>query len=83
MWLQLERQDPPPAEDALPIVLPEPDRDEGPHLSYAVQWFLFAAIGAVGWPLVLRRAAAEDDRRRWREAGMAEAESDRPLEAAR
>jgi surfeit locus 1 family protein len=39
----------------LPVVLPEPELDEGPHLSYAVQWFVFATIAAVGYPLVLRR----------------------------
>jgi surfeit locus 1 family protein len=28
--------------------------DEGPHLSYAVQWFSFAAIALIGTPLVVR-----------------------------
>jgi surfeit locus 1 family protein len=60
VWLQLQEQDPPLDEGALPVVLPEPEQDEGPHLSYAVQWFLFATIGAIGWPLVLRRAARDD-----------------------
>ena len=83
LWLQLQRSDPPVDEAALPVLLPEPDQDEGPHLSYAVQWFLFAAIGVVGWPLVLRRAVADDDRRRRREAAASAAEPDRPLEAAR
>jgi surfeit locus 1 family protein len=32
-----------------------PPLDEGPHLSYAGQWFLFAAIVAVGYPLLIRR----------------------------
>jgi cytochrome oxidase assembly protein ShyY1 len=82
VWLQLQDQEPAVEEDALPVLLPEPEQDEGPHLSYAIQWFLFAAIGAVGWPLVLRRAAAEDARRRERAAG-AGAVADRPLEAAR
>lgn len=44
----------------LPIVLPAPDSDEGPHLGYAVQWFIFATVGAVGWPLLLRKTARED-----------------------
>ena len=83
VWLQLQRQDPPVDEDAVPVLLPEPEQDEGPHLSYAVQWFLFATIGAVGWPLLLRRAAADDERRRRREAAESEAGADRPLEAAR
>lgn len=83
MWLQLQRQDPPVDEGALPLLLAEPEQDEGPHLSYAVQWFLFAAIGIIGWPLVLRRAVADDARRQRREAAAAPAEPDRPLEAAR
>jgi surfeit locus 1 family protein len=40
-------------------VVPPPDLDEGPHLSYAVQWFLFAAVVAVGYPLLLRRRARQ------------------------
>lgn len=43
-----------------PILLPEPDLDEGPHLSYAVQWVLFA-IGGVGGFIVLVRRSYEDD----------------------
>ncbi len=84
MWLQLERQDPPLEEDGLPVPLPEPERDEGPHLSYAIQWFLFAAIGALGWPLVLRRAVAEDRRRSGGAPRGGEAPApERPLEPAR
>ena len=83
MWLQLAEAEP-PVEGELPVLLPEPEQDEGPHLSYAVQWFLFAAVGAVGWPLLLRRTAAED-RKRANRAGdeQAPAGDDRPLEAAR
>ncbi len=58
MYLQMTSQSPPPAGD-LPVVLPEPEQDEGNHLSYAVQWFAFAAIGAGGWPLLLRHTARE------------------------
>jgi surfeit locus 1 family protein len=39
--------------------VPPPDLGEGPHLSYAVQWFLFAAVGVVGYPFLLRRRARE------------------------
>lgn len=39
----------------LPIILPDPEFDQGPHLSYAVQWFIFSAIAAVGYPLILSR----------------------------
>ncbi len=35
---------------------PDPYRiDEGPHLSYALQWFTFAAIVGVGYVLLLRQ----------------------------
>jgi cytochrome oxidase assembly protein ShyY1 len=37
------------------VAVPPPELDEGPHLSYAVQWFIFSAIAIVGYPLVLRR----------------------------
>lgn len=35
-----------------PVV--QPDLSEGAHLSYAVQWFIFAASVAVGWVLAVR-----------------------------
>ena len=41
----------------VPVPLPEPD--SGPHRSYAVQWFIFATIGLIGYPLVLRKVARE------------------------
>jgi cytochrome oxidase assembly protein ShyY1 len=40
--------------DSILAVAP-PELSEGPHLSYAVQWFIFTAIAVVGYPLVLRR----------------------------
>jgi len=83
MWLQLQRQDPPVDEDALPLLLPEPEQDEGPHLSYAVQWFLFATVGAIGWPLLLRRTAQEDERKRRRGPSPPDEAAGQPLEAAR
>lgn len=39
----------------LPIVPPAPGPEGGPHLSYALQWFFFAAVAVVGYPLMLRR----------------------------
>jgi surfeit locus 1 family protein len=44
----------------VPFAIPAPELDEGPHLGYAVQWFLFATVGLVGWPILLRRAAQEE-----------------------
>jgi surfeit locus 1 family protein len=61
----LQRQSSVPPEGELPRVLPPPATDEGPHLSYAVQWFIFATVGAVGWPLLLRKQSrdlASEDR---------------------
>ena len=36
----------------------------GPHLGYAGQWFLFAAVALVGYPLLLRRRAGSASTRR-------------------
>lgn len=58
VYLQLQSQSPPPA--TLPTVLPEPELTEGSHLSYAGQWFLFAAVGAIGWPILLRHTSRND-----------------------
>lgn len=56
LWLLLATQEPPSTSATL-IAVPPPDLGEGSHLSYAVQWFLFASIGAVGYVLILRRNA--------------------------
>ncbi|HZA79123.1 MAG TPA: SURF1 family protein [Acidimicrobiales bacterium] len=47
------RPDRPDPAAILPV-LPA-DLSEGPHLGYAVQWFIFSTIAVVGYPLVLRR----------------------------
>ena len=60
-YLQLQAQQPPQA-GPQPRVLPEPVLDEGPHLSYAIQWFIFTTIAIVGYPLILRRKARDQDR---------------------
>ena len=43
------------------VAVDPPPTDLGPHLAYAVQWLLFFAVGAVGYPLVLRRQARKGD----------------------
>jgi cytochrome oxidase assembly protein ShyY1 len=58
VYLQLKEQSLPSGE--LPVALPAPEQTEGNHLTYAVQWFLFAAVGAMGWPVLLRHTARED-----------------------
>jgi surfeit locus 1 family protein len=48
-----------PEDAAVLVPVPLPDLDAGPHRSYAVQWFIFATIGLVGYPLILRRVARD------------------------
>ncbi|MEC7828782.1 MAG: SURF1 family protein [Actinomycetota bacterium] len=58
VYVELMSSDP-STTPALP--LDPPPTHLGPHLAYAVQWFLFFAVGAVGYPLVLRRHARKGD----------------------
>lgn len=62
-YVQLVRSDPDqaPAEAGHQelVVLGSPEPDEGPHLSYAVQWFIFTTIAAGGYALLLRKVALE------------------------
>ena len=57
-WVLLDGQQPAQAD-----TLPQPARfdppDAGQNLSYMVQWWIFATIAAVGYPLVLRRVARQ------------------------
>lgn len=62
VYVQLLDQDPPMDPSGFPQELPLPATDDGPHLSYAVQWFLFAGVGLIGWPVLLRRTADEERR---------------------
>lgn len=43
----------------IPTPLPFPDLTEGPHFSYAVQWFIFMTIALIGYPLVLRKVSKQ------------------------
>ena len=45
----------PPQAGSLPIPVPLPELSEGPHLSYAIQWFSFAAVAVAGAVILLRR----------------------------
>lgn len=58
----LDREDPAPA--TRPRATERPVADEGPHLSYAFQWFVFALMGLVGLAWAIRqeyRHRNEDD----------------------
>lgn len=48
----------PPEPAALPRPLEEPSLSEGSHLSYTVQWFIFALCAVVGWVFAVRRSIA-------------------------
>ncbi|WP_326808898.1 SURF1 family protein [Streptomyces sp. NBC_01775] len=55
-----------------PELLPEPDHSGiGPHMAYAVQWWLFTGAVPVGWVILVRREAQE--RRRAAAGGPGEA----------
>jgi surfeit locus 1 family protein len=58
VFVRLVNQEPTQAA-GLPRPTPAPAFDEGPHLSYAIQWFAFTAIGLIGWPILLRKAARD------------------------
>ena len=47
-----------PGDDPSLAPIPLPELSDGAHLSYAVQWFLFATIAGVGYVVLLRREAA-------------------------
>jgi cytochrome oxidase assembly protein ShyY1 len=57
-YVQLQTQQA-PQPGPQPTILPEPVLDDGPHLSYAIQWFIFTTIAIVGYPLILRRKARD------------------------
>ena len=59
MYLRLLEQRP-PNPLALPAPVPLPPLDEGPHLSYAVQWFIFGSIAVIGYVVLAMR-----ERREW------------------
>lgn len=54
MWLQLVEESP-STNAQWPASVPLPELDEGPHLSYAFQWFFFSLVAAVAWVVVARR----------------------------
>ena len=56
-YADLETQEPTP--DETPQLIPRPEPEQGPHLAYAFQWFLFAGIALVGVGVLARREAAD------------------------
>jgi len=56
MYVELTASDPAEVDVLQPIAAP--DLAEGPHLGYAVQWFIFSICVVVGWTLAVRRSIA-------------------------
>lgn len=52
--ISLEISDPPESVGVLPVAPPE--LSEGSHLSYAIQWLIFATAVVIGWVLAVRRS---------------------------
>jgi cytochrome oxidase assembly protein ShyY1 len=51
-WIEVQSQDPAPASGAPALPQPPPP-DQVNHMQYAIEWFAFAAIGIIGWPVAL------------------------------
>ena len=56
-WGQAE--DPDWRRGVIPIPVPRATLDEGPHLSYAFQWFFFSGSTVIAYALILRRRRAD------------------------
>jgi cytochrome oxidase assembly protein ShyY1 len=67
-----------------PVPVPAPSLDEGPHLSYAAQWFIFATCVLIGWVLAVRRSIRSRQRAAVTAATAAPAtpDSDQPADVA-
>jgi cytochrome oxidase assembly protein ShyY1 len=61
-YLELQTTAPAPPEPQ-PSLLPLPALDEGPHLSYALQWFFFSALALAGWFVAVHREVVAARRR--------------------
>ncbi len=46
-------------ESQWPAKVPLPPLDEGPHLSYALQWFFFCLVALTAWVVVVRRKLSQ------------------------
>src|SRR5699024_9235155 len=53
-WVTLQSEDP---EVERPEPLGEPDTDTGPHMAYAIQWWIVIPAVLVFWGMALRREA--------------------------
>jgi cytochrome oxidase assembly protein ShyY1 len=56
---RVSAEDPAPA--VAPVPAPEPALDSGPHLSYSLQWYAFAALFFVAYGYAARQQARNDE----------------------
>ncbi len=54
-YIVTQASDSAPHRDSIPVRLTIPALDEGPHQSYAIQWFSFALVAVVGGVALSRR----------------------------
>ena len=60
LWLQLEKDSSSVA--TFPDPVPLPPLDDGPHLSYAAQWFIFATLGVLFYGALIWRQSRTGSR---------------------
>ena len=58
-WFLQRVKESPVQEGQWPATVALPELTEGPHLSYAVQWFFFSAVAIAAWTVVVRRRLRE------------------------
>ena len=58
MYLRLETQE--PGSGDLPRAAPLEPLGDGPHLGYAVQWFIFGGIALIGFAILARKELREE-----------------------
>jgi len=68
-----------PDEGPLPVPVLDPELDEGPHLSYMLQWWFFSGCAIVGWVLAVRRSTRTRSREDQLSAADEPADEDLPL----
>jgi cytochrome oxidase assembly protein ShyY1 len=62
--VSLDLRESAPAQGDVLAMVPDPELADGPHLSYAVQWFIFSLCAVVGWFFAVRRSALTASGRR-------------------
>ncbi len=60
VYAELQSQDPPQATGS-PQPVPPPEQTERNHFSYAIQWFMFAAVVAIGYPILIAHTSRSRD----------------------